>query len=77
MRFTPSPFATASLTKFPGVISTITLSAAGQLASSVGTAYTNNAAAAAATIANAPVAGNPTKWIPINDNGTIRNIPAW
>ncbi len=41
------------------------------------TAYTNNAAAAAATLLNAPVAGNPTKWIPINDNGTIRNIPAW
>ena len=41
------------------------------------TAYTNNAAAAAATLLNAPVAGNPTNWIPINDNGTIRNIPAW
>ena len=40
-------------------------------------ALTNNAAAAAATLANAPVAGNPTKWVPINDNGTIRNIPAW
>lgn len=41
------------------------------------TAFTNNAAAAAGTLGNAPVAGNPTKWIPINDNGTIRNIPAW
>lgn len=40
-------------------------------------ALTNNAAAAAGTLTNAPVAGNPTKWIPINDNGTIRNIPAW
>jgi hypothetical protein len=39
--------------------------------------FTNNAAAAAGTLLNAPVAGNPTKWIPINDNGTIRNIPAW
>lgn len=48
----------------------------GQLAKST-TAYTNNAAAAAATILNSPTAGNPTKWIPINDNGTIRNIPAW
>lgn len=37
----------------------------------------NNAAAQAGTLTNAPVAGNPTKWIPINDNGTIRNIPAW
>lgn len=37
----------------------------------------NGAAAAAGTLANAPVAGNPTKWIPINDNGTTRYIPAW
>lgn len=41
------------------------------------TALLNNAGAAAATLLNAPVAGNPTKWIPINDNGVIRNIPAW
>lgn len=40
-------------------------------------ALTNNAAAAAATLTNGPTAGNPTKWIPINDNGTTRNIPAW
>jgi hypothetical protein len=24
-----------------------------------------------------PALGNPTKWIKINDNGTIRHIPAW
>jgi len=40
-------------------------------------AFTNGAAAAAGTLLNAPVAGNPTKWIPINDNGTTRYIPAW
>jgi len=40
-------------------------------------ALANGAAAAAGTLANAPVAGNPTKWIPINDNGTTRYIPAW
>ena len=40
-------------------------------------ALTNGAAAAAGTLTNAPVAGNPTKWIPINDNGTVRYIPAW
>lgn len=40
-------------------------------------ALTNNAAAAVATLTNSPTVGNPTKWIPINDNGTIRNIPAW
>lgn len=40
-------------------------------------ALTNGAAAAAGTLSNAPTAGNPTKWIPINDNGTTRYIPAW
>lgn len=38
---------------------------------------TNGAGAAAGTLTNAPTAGNPTKWIPINDNGTTRYIPAW
>lgn len=41
------------------------------------TTFTNNAAAAAGTLANAPTAGNPTKWIGIDDNGTTRFIPAW
>lgn len=45
------------------------------VASSV--ALNNGAAAAAGTITNAPVAGNPTKWIPIIDNGTTRYIPSW
>jgi len=40
-------------------------------------ALTNNAGASSATLTNAPVVGNPTKWIPINDNGITRNIPAW
>ncbi len=40
-------------------------------------ALNNGAGAAAGSISNAPVAGNPTKWVPINDNGTIRYIPAW
>lgn len=37
----------------------------------------NGAAAAVGTLTNAPTAGNPTKWIPINDNGTTRYLPAW
>lgn len=37
----------------------------------------NGAGAALGTLANAPTAGNPTKWIGINDNGTTRYIPAW
>ena len=41
------------------------------------TALTNGAAAAVGTLLNAPAAGNPTKWIGINDNGTTRYIPAW
>lgn len=45
------------------------------LASSVTLA--NGAAAAAGTLLNAPVAGNPTKWVTINDNGTNRQVPAW
>lgn len=42
-----------------------------------GTALTNGAGAQAGTLTNAPAAGNPTKWVPINDNGTTRYIPAW
>lgn len=40
-------------------------------------ALTNNAAAQIATMTNGPTAGNPTKWIAINDNGTVRNFPVW
>jgi hypothetical protein len=40
-------------------------------------ALTNGAGVATGTLTNAPAAGNPTKWIPINDNGTTRYIPAW
>ncbi len=41
------------------------------------TTLTDGAAAQAGTLLNAPVAGNPTKWISIDDNGTPRYIPAW
>lgn len=40
-------------------------------------ALTDNAAAAAATLLNSPVVGNPTKWVAINDNGTTRYLPLW
>lgn len=40
-------------------------------------ALANGAAAATGTLTNAPAAGNPTKWFPINDNGTTRYVPAW
>jgi hypothetical protein len=28
-------------------------------------------------LTNAPAAGNPTKWILIDDDGTLRKMPAW
>lgn len=37
----------------------------------------DGAGAGAGTITNAPAAGNPTKWVPILDNATVRYIPAW
>lgn len=40
-------------------------------------ALTDGAAAQVATMTNGPTAGNPTKWFPINDNGTTRYVPAW
>lgn len=40
-------------------------------------ALTNGAGASVGTLSNAPAAGNPTKWVPVNDNGTTRYIPMW
>jgi hypothetical protein len=40
-------------------------------------AVTSGAGSSAGTLLNAPAAGNPTKWIPFNDNGITRYIPAW
>lgn len=31
----------------------------------------------AGTLLNAPVAGNPSKWLEIMDNGVLRRIPTW
>lgn len=41
------------------------------------TSLSNGAAAQTATLTNSPAAGNPTKWLPYDDNGTTRYIPAW
>lgn len=57
------------------IAGTLTLSGGTLLATSA--ALTNGAAANTGTLTNAPAAGNPTKWIPVNDNGTTRYIPAW
>ena len=65
-----------SNTPAAGAFSQMTL---GEAATLLNTSVTlsNGAGSAAGTISNAPVAGNPTKWIAINDNGIIRHIPAW
>jgi hypothetical protein len=55
--------------------SLVRLDSAQMIGSGVG--FTNGAGSGAGTLTNAPVAGNPTKWVPINDNGTTRYIPAW
>ena len=61
----------------------ISLALTGDITTGTGTlhktsvALTNGAAAAGGTLTNAPAAGNPTKWVPINDNGTTRYIPCW
>jgi hypothetical protein len=38
---------------------------------------TNGSGSSIGTLTNAPDAGDPTKWIAINDNGTERYIPTW
>lgn len=37
----------------------------------------NNVGTGSGTLTNAPHAGNPTKWIAINDGGVNRYIPCW
>lgn len=39
--------------------------------------FSDGAGALAGTLNNAPMAGDPTKWIPVDDNGTTRYIPTW
>ncbi len=40
-------------------------------------ALADGAAGHTATMTNSPTAGDPTKWVPIDDNGVTRYIPAW
>jgi hypothetical protein len=41
------------------------------------TSFTDHSGAGAGTLTNAPSAGDPSKWILIDDAGTSRYIPAW
>ena len=64
-----------SLTPSTGVFSKLTNGENVLLHSSA--TLSNGAGAQTATITNAPLVGNPTKWIAIDDNGTTRHLPAW
>lgn len=48
----------------------------GNLISS-GVDLTNGSGSDIATLNTAPVSGDPTKWVPIDDNGTTRYLPVW
>jgi hypothetical protein len=61
------------LTVAAGVLTTL----GGATMHTTSTALTNGAGVAAGTLLNAPAAGDPTKWIGVNDNGTIRYVPSW
>jgi hypothetical protein len=39
--------------------------------------WTDHSGADIGSLTNAPTAGNPSKWLAVNDNGTTRYIPAW
>ena len=65
----PAPPSGDTLTVAPSFSSGALIATSAALASGAG--------ASVGTLTNAPSAGNPTKWIKINDNGTIRSIPAW
>jgi hypothetical protein len=74
--------ATTGVSSFLGISCTTLTATAGITVGSTtlvstSVALNNGAGASAGTITNAPAAGNPTKWVPINDNGTTRYIPAW
>lgn len=64
---TASPTFTGNVT-VPGAAAPLLSTAAG---------ITSGAGSSAGTLTNAPAIGNPTKWFPINDNGTTRYVPAW
>jgi hypothetical protein len=48
-----------------------------QILGSNATIVTSGSSTSAGTLLNAPAAGNPTKWLPYNDNGVTRYIPSW
>lgn len=75
------PGAGTGLTIFAPVATGVSLSIGGFGGAGVGvinfTNLTSGAAAAAGTLLNAPSAGNPSFWLPIQIAGATRYIPCW
>lgn len=67
--------AIGATTPSTGAFTAITNGSTSLMATSV--ALSNGAGVGLGTLTNAPSAGDPTKWIAINDNGTTRYIPTW
>lgn len=55
---------------------TLTTNAAGFILKS-GTTITGGGTGNVPTLTAGPVTGNPTKWLPYDDNGTTRYLPSW
>lgn len=62
-------------TPVPYVGSALAVNQDGSIGASI--ALANSAASSTATLTNGPIAGNPTKWVPMDDQGTIRYLPMW
>ncbi|WP_205191542.1 hypothetical protein [Burkholderia sp. LMG 13014] len=69
------PAAADDYVPVPYVGNSVAVRQDGTLGSSV--SLSNSAASNTATLTNAPVAGNPTKWVTVDDQGTIRYQPLW
>lgn len=54
----------------------LTTTSAAQILGSA-TTITGGSTGNVPTLTSGPVTGNPTKWLPYNDNGTTRYIPSW
>ncbi len=74
---TTGDFTCAAILQGGAVVSQSSLTISDTIMIKSNTTFTNGAGASLGTITNAPSAGNPTKWIGIDDNGVTRYIPAW
>lgn len=75
MRIQPSGGVSIGTASDPGVGLLYTNSASFMLRTK--TSLTGGATGNIPTLTAGPVTGNPTKWLPYDDNGTTRYIPAW